>query len=102
MSSEAADTTAGSSTKKGSISTGQVTALVVLLFVGFISGGYYFGTQLNFSKMENPQSDGGLGSLFSGFQSSNLKKWYWIHSKGWERAGYVITVAINGQTVDKF
>ncbi len=102
MSSEAADRPTGSTIKKSSISTGQVTALVVLLFVAFISGGYYFGTQLNFSKLDNPQSDGGIGSLFAGMQSGNLKKWYWIHTKGWERAGYIVTVAINGQTVDKF
>jgi len=83
--------------------TAQGVLVFCLLLVGAFSGGYYLGTQANFSRMEGFQSGSAPGDLASWFGiTPRLKKQYWLHTKGYDRAGYTITVAINGQTVDKF
>jgi hypothetical protein len=87
--------------KKGTL---QVVLLVVLLFIGFASGGYYLGTQMNFKKMTggDAASDSETAT-FGGFaESAQLKKAYWLQSSGAEHAGHVIKVFLNGQFVGKF
>jgi hypothetical protein len=101
MTAEPTNTSAETSTKEGG-GGGQVAFLMILMLVGFISGGYFFGTQLAFQKMEGGNPSLGGFTLPSFGPGNSLKKVYWIESKGYDRAGYVINVAINGQPVEKF
>jgi hypothetical protein len=81
----------------------QGALLAFLLLLGAASGGYFFGTQMNFRQLEARQSEGGLANLLVSFGlGPQMKKVYWIHSRGYERAGYTISVSINGQPVGKF
>ncbi len=51
-------------------------------------------------------TDSQIGNTGSGANSSStptsLKRSYWIHTKGWDRAGYAINVFINNQSVGTF
>ncbi len=93
------------SSKGGTV---QVVLLVVLLLIGFVSGGYYFGTQMNFKNLAGGSTPVGSTNdnetaTFGGFsESSQLKKAYWLKSGGYERAGFMIKVYLNGQFVGKF
>jgi hypothetical protein len=83
--------------------TAQGALVLFLLLVGAGSGGYYLGTQANFNQMDPGRTAGAASGMASWFAfAPQMKRRYWIHTKGYERAGYTITVAINGQTVDKF
>ncbi len=81
--------------------TWQAALVLFLVLVGAFSGGYYLGTQANFNQMGGGQSSGGGIGLPAWF-GPQMKKGYWIHTKGYDRAGYTISVTLNGQTVDKF
>src|SRR4030095_12104690 len=70
---------------------------------GALSGCYYLATQANFSQLDGGQSTGAAAGPASWFAfAPQLKKQYWLHTKGYERAGYTITVSINGQAGGKF
>lgn len=104
--SQASSTGQTAAEKQGTV---QVAVLVMLLIIAFVSGGYYFGTQANFKNMSGAGGDtvgGGSDNetaTFGGFwESSQLKKAYWLHSSGYERAGHKIKVYLNGNYVGKF
>ena len=88
----------------------QAILLVVLLLIGAVSGGYFAGTQMNFRKLQGGDAVGQSGGAadneianFGGFsESAQLKKAYWVHTRGDDRAGYKIAVFINGQFLGKF
>ncbi|MBY0546325.1 MAG: hypothetical protein K2W95_03485 [Candidatus Obscuribacterales bacterium] len=83
----------------------QVVLLVTLLLIGTVSGGYFVGTQMNFKNMKGgdaPASGADEVANFGGFsESKQLKKAYWIHTRGEERV-YKISVFINDQFLGKF
>ena len=69
-----------STQKPASRAGGAQGALVLfLLLVGACSGGYYLGTQANFSQMQGGQSSGTTGGLPTWFGiAPQMKKQYWI------------------------
>jgi len=89
-------------TPKKGVSMVQKILLVVLLFIGFLFGGYYFGTQAQFKALAGGEASGNFPGMAMFDGSGNVKKWYWIHTKGWNRAGYQIMVMVNGQLVGNY
>ncbi len=88
--------------KKSVVGKLRVVLVVVLLFVGAFFGAYYFGTQAQFYNMTNPAGANNNPLLALLDPSSRMKKWYWLHTKGWDRAGYITTVIVNGLRVGRF
>ncbi|HEY9870000.1 MAG TPA: hypothetical protein V6D08_12615 [Candidatus Obscuribacterales bacterium] len=88
---------------KSSAGFWQGALVFLLMLLGAASGGYFVGTQMQFRQLQAGQSEGSLSNLFASFGlGPQMKKVYWIHSRGYERAGYTIGVSINGQPVGKF
>lgn len=84
----------------------QAVLLVTLLLIGTVTGGYFAGTQMNFKKMKGGDAPASSSEAdvanFGGFsESKQLKKAYWIHTRGEERV-YKISVFINDQFLGKF
>lgn len=96
--------------KKGNVAQGVLVLIILLLAVG--GAGFGVGFTQKFAPIEMVSPDTAAtnksagGDTESGASSSStpasLKKAYWIHTKGWDRAGYAIKVFINDQPVGTF
>lgn len=78
----------------------QKTQIVFLLLIGVFFGGYFLGTQAQFSLQSEPQTLSNIPGM--ALLNPPVKRMYWLHSKGTERSGYKITALVNGQPVGTF
>lgn len=91
--------------------TAKGVLILILLMVAAGTGGYFFGTYQKFAPIQSvpagtpgalvPTTTSQTTTTASSTSGQPLKKKYWIHSSGDQHVGYSITVAVNGQTVEK-
>ncbi|MDZ4834345.1 MAG: hypothetical protein SGJ27_11265 [Candidatus Melainabacteria bacterium] len=95
-----ADSTTATVTKTTGGGILQRILTTSLLFVAMGFGGYFLGTQAQFSLQAEPKTFANLPGM--SLLNPPVKRLYWLHSKGADRAGYMIRVLVNGQLVATF
>jgi hypothetical protein len=93
---------------KGSLGKGILVFLILLVCAG--GAGFTVGYTQKFAPVESVSPDAapgaaataGPGQPSSSAAPATLKKAYWIHTHGYDRAGYAIKVFINDQDVGTF